>query len=162
MFGVDIVIPDYTYVEKNAEKVRGIVLTHGHEDHIGGLPYFLKKINVPVYGTGLTVGLVEGKLKEHGLLGSVKLNVVTPRQTVKLGCMTVEFIRVNHSIPDAVGLAFHTPAGVIVHTGDFKVNYTPIEGGIIDIARFAELGSNGRVSAYVRLDKRRASGLHTI
>ena len=143
MFGVDIVIPDYTYVEKNAEKVRGIVLTHGHEDHIGGLPYFLKKINVPVYGTGLTVGLVEGKLKEHGLLGSVKLNVVTPRQTVKLGCMTVEFIRVNHSIPDAVGLAFHTPAGVIVHTGDFKVDYTPIEGGIIDIARFAELGSKG-------------------
>lgn len=143
MLGVDIVIPDYTYVEKNIEKLRGIVLTHGHEDHIGGLPYFLRKFNVPVYGTRLTLGLVEGKLKEHGLLGSVKLNVVTPRQTVKLGCMAVEFIRVNHSIPDAVGMAIHTPAGVLIHTGDFKVDYTPIEGGIIDLPRLAELGNKG-------------------
>lgn len=143
MPGVDIVIPDFSYVEKNQEKLRGVVLTHGHEDHIGGLPYFLKKFNVPVYGTRLTLGLVEGKLKEHGLLGSVKLNVVTPRQTVKLGCMAVEFIRVNHSIPDAVGMAVHTPAGVIIHTGDFKVDYTPIEGGIIDLPRFAELGNKG-------------------
>ena len=124
MPGVDIVIPDFSYVEKNQEKLRGVVLTHGHEDHIGGLPYFLKKFNVPVYGTRLTLGLVEGKLKEHGLLGTVKLNVVTPRQTVKLGCMAVEFIRVNHSIPDAVGMAIHTPAGVLIHTGDFKVDYT--------------------------------------
>lgn len=143
MPGVDIVIPDFSYVEKNQEKLRGVVLTHGHEDHIGGLPYFLKKFNVPVYGTRLTLGLVEGKLKEHGLLGSVKLNVVTPRQTVKLGCMAVEFIRVNHSIPDAVGMAIHTPAGVLIHTGDFKVDYTPIEGGIIDLPRFAELGNKG-------------------
>lgn len=143
MPGVDIVIPDFLYVEKNQEKLRGVVLTHGHEDHIGGLPYFLKKFNVPVYGTRLTLGLVEGKLKEHGLLGTVKLNVVTPRQTVKLGCMAVEFIRVNHSIPDAVGMAIHTPAGVLIHTGDFKVDYTPIEGGIIDLPRFAELGNKG-------------------
>lgn len=143
MLGVDIVIPDFTYVEQNKDKLRGIVLTHGHEDHIGGLPYFLKKVNVPVYGTKLTLGLVEGKLKEHGLLGDVKLNVVVPRQTVKLGCMAVEFLRVNHSIPDAVGMAVHTPAGVIIHTGDFKVDYTPIEGGIIDLARFAELGNRG-------------------
>lgn len=143
MPGVDIVIPDFSYVEKNQEKLSGVVLTHGHEDHIGGLPYFLKKFNVPVYGTRLTLGLVEGKLKEHGLLGTVKLNVVTPRQTVKLGCMAVEFIRVNHSIPDAVGMAIHTPAGVLIHTGDFKVDYTPIEGGIIDLPRFAELGNKG-------------------
>ncbi|MGN1133633.1 MAG: ribonuclease J [Oscillospiraceae bacterium] len=143
MLGVDIVIPDFTYIEQNQNKLRGVVLTHGHEDHIGGLPYFLKKFNVPVYGTRLTLGLLEGKLKEHGLLGSVKLVTVTPRQTVKLGCMAVEFIRVNHSIPDAVGMAIHTPAGVIIHTGDFKVDYTPIEGGIIDLARFAELGNKG-------------------
>ena len=143
MPGVDIVIPDFTYVEKNIDKLRGVVLTHGHEDHIGGLPYFLKKCNCPVYGTRLTLGLVEGKLKEHGLLGSVKLNVVVPRQTVRLGCMAVEFIRVNHSIPDAVGMAIHTPAGIIIHTGDFKVDYTPIEGGIIDLPRFAELGNKG-------------------
>ena len=143
MPGVDIVIPDFSYVEKNQDKLRGVVLTHGHEDHIGGLPYFLKKFNVPVYGTRLTLGLVEGKLKEHGLLGSVKLNVVTPRQTVKLGCMAVEFIRVNHSIPDAVGMAIHTPAGVLIHTGDFKVDYTPIDGSIIDLPRFAELGNKG-------------------
>ena len=143
LLGVDIVLPDYSYVEKNIDKLRGIVLTHGHEDHIGGLPYFLKKMNVPVYGTRLTLGLVEGKLEEHGMLSDVKLNVVTPRQTVKLGCMAVEFIRVNHSIPDAVGMAIHTPAGVLIHTGDFKVDYTPIEGGIIDLQRFGELGNRG-------------------
>lgn len=144
MPGVDIVIPDFTYVEKNAEKLRGVVITHGHEDHIGGLPYFLKKFpSAPVYGTRLTVGLIEGKLREHDLLGSVKLNIVTPRQTIRMGCMAVEFIRVNHSIPDSVGMAVHTPAGVIIHTGDFKVDYTPIEGGIIDLPRFAELGNKG-------------------
>ena len=143
MLGVDIVIPDFTYIEKNADKLRGVVITHGHEDHIGGLPYFLKKFNVPCYGTPLTLGLLEGKLREHDILSSCKLNVVTPRQTVKLGCMAVEFIRVNHSIPDAVGFAVHTPAGVLVHTGDFKVDYTPIQGGIIDLARFAELGNKG-------------------
>lgn len=143
MLGVDIVIPDFTYIEKNIDKLRGVVITHGHEDHIGGLPYFLKKFNVPCYGTPLTLGLLEGKLREHDILDSCKLNTVTPRQTVKLGCMAVEFIRVNHSIPDAVGFAIHTPAGVLVHTGDFKVDYTPIQGGIIDLARFAELGNKG-------------------
>lgn len=141
--GVDVIIPDFSYLDQISDKIRGIVITHGHEDHIGGLAYLLKKINLPVYATRLTVGLIEGKLKEHNLLGSVKLNVVVPRQTVKMGCMAVEFIRVNHSIPDAVAIAVHTPAGIIVHTGDFKVDYTPIEGGIIDLARFGELGSRG-------------------
>ncbi len=143
MLGVDLVVPDFTYLEKNKEHFRGIVITHGHEDHIGALPYLLKKINVPIYGTRLTLGLVEGKLKEHGLLSQASLNVVEPRQNVRMGCMSVEFIRVNHSIPDACALAIHTPAGVIVHTGDFKVDYTPIEGGIIDLARFGELGNRG-------------------
>ncbi|MCL2086064.1 MAG: ribonuclease J [Oscillospiraceae bacterium] len=143
MLGVDIVIPDFTYLESNRDRLRGVVLTHGHEDHIGSLPYLLKKINVPVYGTRLTLGLVEGKLKEHGILSSANLNVVQPRQTVRLGCMSVEFIRVNHSIPDACAIAVHSPAGIIVHTGDFKVDYTPIEGGIIDLARFGELGNRG-------------------
>ena len=143
MPGVDIVIPDFTYVERNADKIRGIVITHGHEDHIGGLAYLLKKVNVPVYVTRLTIGLIEGKLKEQGILNMVKLNIVEPRKTVKMGCMAVEFIKVNHSIPDAVGMAIHTPAGVIVHTGDFKVDYSPIDGNIIDIARFGELGSKG-------------------
>lgn len=143
MPGVDIVIPDFTYVEANRERIRGIVLTHGHEDHIGGLAYLLKKINVPVYGTRLTLGLVKGKLEEHGLSNSVKLFEVQPRKTVKMGCMAVEFIKVNHSIPDAVGMAIHTPAGIIVHTGDFKVDFSPVDGSIIDLARFGELGSRG-------------------
>ena len=141
MPGVDLVVPDFTYLEKNKDRFRGIVITHGHEDHIGALPYLLKKVNVPIYGTRLTLGLVEGKLKEHNLLSQASLNVV--RQNVRMGCMSVEFIRVNHSIPDACALAIHTPAGVIVHTGDFKVDYTPIEGGIIDLARFGELGNRG-------------------
>ncbi len=143
MPGVDIVIPDFTYVERNADKIRGIVITHGHEDHIGGLAYLLKKVNVPVYATRLTIGLIEGKLREQGILNKVNLNVVEPRKTVKMGCMAVEFIKVNHSIPDAVGMAIHTPAGIIVHTGDFKVDYSPIDGKIIDLARFGELGSKG-------------------
>lgn len=143
MPGVDIVIPDFTYVEQNADKIRGIVLTHGHEDHIGGLPYLLKKINVPIYGSKLTLGLVEGKLKEHGLLSKVSLNVVEPRKTIKMGCMAVEMIRVNHSIPGSFGMAIHTPAGVIIHTGDFKVDYTPIDDSVIDLARFGELGNRG-------------------
>ena len=143
MPGVDIVIPDFTYVERNADKIRGIVITHGHEDHIGGLAYLLKKVNVPVYGTRLTIGLIEAKLKEQGLLGKVSLNIIAPKKIVKMGCMAVEFIKVNHSIPDSVGMAIHTPAGVIVHTGDFKVDYSPIDGEIIDLARFGELGSKG-------------------
>lgn len=143
MLGVDLVIPDFTYIERNADKLRGIVLTHGHEDHIGGLAYLLKKVNTPVYGTRLTLALFEAKLKEHQLSGKVSLNVVEPRKTIRMGCMAVELIHVNHSIPDAVGLAIHTPAGVLVHTGDFKVDYSPINGGIIDLGRFGELGSRG-------------------
>lgn len=143
MLGVDLVIPDFTYLERNKEKIRGLVITHGHEDHIGSIPYFLRKCNVPVYGTGLTIGLIEGKLREHGLLSSAKLNVVKPGDTVKLGCMTVEFIRVNHSIPDAVALAIYTPVGIVVQTGDFKVDYTPIGCEVIDLARFGELGTKG-------------------
>ena len=143
MLGVDLVIPDFTYVERNAEKLRGIVLTHGHEDHIGGLAYLLKKVNTPVYGTRLTLALVESKLKEHQLTGKVQLHVTEPRKTIRMGCMAVELIHVNHSIPDSVGMAIHTPAGVLVHTGDFKVDYSPIDGGIIDLGRFGELGSRG-------------------
>ena len=143
MPGVDMVIPDFTYVERNADKLRGIVLTHGHEDHIGGLAYLLKKVETPVFGTRLTLALVEAKLKEHQLNGKVKLNIVEPRKTIRMGCMAVELIHVNHSIPDAVGMAVHTPAGVLVHTGDFKVDFSPIDGGIIDLGRFGELGSRG-------------------
>lgn len=143
MLGVDIVIPDFSYVEKNKDKLRGIVLTHGHEDHIGGLAFLLKTVNAPVYSACLTLGLVEGKLKEHGLLGKVQLNVVRPKDTIKLGCMAVEFIHVNHSIPDSLALAIHTPAGVIIMTGDFKIDSTPIEGSMIDLARFGELGNRG-------------------
>ncbi len=143
MLGVDIVIPDITYLLKNKDRVRAIVLTHGHEDHIGALPYVLKQINVPVYGTKLTLGLVENKLKEHGLLGTVELRCVKPKDVIKLGEMSVEFIKVSHSIADSTALAIHTPAGVIVHTGDFKIDYTPIDGDLADLARFAELGKQG-------------------
>lgn len=143
MPGVDIVLPDFTYVERNKEKLRGIVITHGHEDHIGGLAYLLKKVDAPVYGSGMAIGLIKHKLEEHGLLNKVSLNVAEPRKTIKMGCMAVEFIHVNHSIPGAMGMAIHTPAGVIVHTGDFKVDFTPIDGGPIDLARFGELGSRG-------------------
>lgn len=143
MPGVDSVIPDFTYLVKNKDKLRGVVITHGHEDHIGSLPYLLKEVNVPLYGTRLTLGLVEGKLKEHGLLSRAKLNVISPGDMVKMGCMSVEAIRVNHSIPDAVAFAVHTPAGVIVHTGDFKIDYNPIEGEVIDLGRFGELGKQG-------------------
>ncbi|MBQ8598874.1 MAG: ribonuclease J [Oscillospiraceae bacterium] len=144
MLGVDIVIPDFTYVTKNnKEKVRGIFITQGHEDLIGALPYLLKEINAPVYGTRLTIGLIKNKLKEHGLLGTVQLVEVNARDTIKAGCMSVEFIHVNHSIPDACALAIHTPVGVIIQTGDFKIDYSPIEGEIIDLARFGELGANG-------------------
>lgn len=143
MPGVDIVIPDFTYVERNKDKIRGVLLTHGHEDHIGSLPYLLKAVNVPVYGTRLTIGLVEGKLKEHGILNKAKLNVVKPGQKVKLGCFEVEFIHVNHSIPDAVAFAIKSPAGTVIQTGDFKIDNTPIDGDSIDLARFAEYGKKG-------------------
>lgn len=143
MFGIDIVIPDISYLVKNAEKVKGIFLTHGHEDHIGALPYVLKELNVPVYGTKLTIGIVESKLKEHNLLGSVDLKIVKARDIVKLDSMSVEFIRQSHSIADSVAIAIHTPMGVIFHTGDFKIDYTPIDGCVADFARFAELGKKG-------------------
>lgn len=141
MLGIDVVIPDVSYLIKNREKVKGIVLTHGHEDHIGALPYVLKKIDLPVYGTKLTLGLVEFKLKEHRLNAS--LNIVNPGERVKLGGFDVEFIRVNHSIPDSCALAIHTTMGVIFHTGDFKVDYTPIDGQIMDFHRIAEIGKKG-------------------
>lgn len=143
MLGIDLVLPDFTYVEKNADRIKGIVLTHGHEDHIGALPYLLKKVNLPLYGTPLTLGLVKGKLKEHGLLNKVKMNVVNPGDTIRFGCISVEMIHVNHSIPDAVGVAIHSPAGTIVHTGDFKIDCTPVWGEMIDLGRFAQLGKEG-------------------
>ena len=143
MLGIDIVIPDFTYVVQNKEKIRGVFITHGHEDHIGGIPYLMKEIDAPLYATKLTLGLIKNKLKEHGLSNQVKMMEVKPGDTIKAGCMSVEFIRVNHSIPDACALAIHTLAGVIVQTGDFKVDYTPIEGGVIDLGRFGELGSEG-------------------
>ncbi|MBE6721586.1 ribonuclease J [Caproicibacterium amylolyticum] len=143
MLGIDLVLPDFTYVEKNADRIKGIVLTHGHEDHIGALPYLLKKVNLPLYGTPLTLGLVKGKLKEHGLLNKVKMNVVNPGDTIRFGCIGVEMIHVNHSIPDAVGVAIHSPAGTIVHTGDFKIDCTPVWGEMIDLGRFAQLGKEG-------------------
>lgn len=145
MLGVDLVIPDFTYLEKNKDKIRGMVITHGHEDHIGSIPYFLKKfgVDIPIYGAKLTLGLIDGKLKEHGLAGKAKLMRFMPGDVIKLGCFTVEAIHVNHSIPDSMAFAITTPAGVIVHSGDFKVDYTPIEGKMIDLARFAELGKQG-------------------
>lgn len=142
MLGVDIVIPDITYLLKNKDKVKGIFITHGHEDHIGALPYILKKIDVPVYGTRLSIGLIEVKLKEHKL-NNVKLNVVTPKQIIKLKNISVEFIKNNHSIPGSCSLAVHTEQGVIFHTGDFKIDLTPIDGDVMDIHRICELGSAG-------------------
>lgn len=143
MLGVDLVLPDFTYVERNADRIRGIVITHGHEDHIGGLPYLLKVLNVPVYGTNLTIGLIQGKLREHGLLNSATLNVIKPGDVITLGGFTVEAIHVNHSIPDALGLAIRCEGGTIVHTGDFKIDTTPIDGGMMDLGRLAEIGQEG-------------------
>ena len=143
MFGIDLVIPDITYLIKNKEKVSGIFLTHGHEDHIGALPYVLRQLNVPVYGTKLTLGIVETKLKEHGLLSSTELIRVKPRDVIRLNSVSVEFIKTNHSIADSVPIAVHTPLGVVLHTGDFKIDYTPIDGELMDFARFAELGKKG-------------------
>ena len=143
MLGVDLVIPDFSYIEQNQERVRGIVLTHGHEDHIGGLPFLLSKVNVPLYGTPLTLGLVENKLREHSLVNKTKLNVVNAGSTIKLGCMEIKFIHVNHSIPDAVAFAIKTPGGTIVHTGDFKIDCTPISGDMIDLSSFARVGDEG-------------------
>lgn len=143
MLGVDLVIPDFTYVEQNKDKIKGIIITHAHEDHIGGLPYLLSKIHVPIYSSDLTCGLIENKLKEHSLPRAAEFVTVKPGDRIKLGCMNVEFIHVNHSIPAAMAVALHTPAGTVIHTGDFKVDYTPTWGAPIDLSTFARLGSEG-------------------
>ena len=143
MLGIDLVIPDFTYLEENREKIKGLFITHGHEDHIGAVPYLLQKLNIPVFATRFSMALIENKLAEKNLLGSAKLNVVKPGDIVPAGIMSVEFIYVNHSIPDSCALAIHTPAGVVIQTGDYKIDYTPARGGIIDLARFGELGNKG-------------------
>ena len=143
MLGIDLVIPDFTYLERNKDKIRGLVITHGHEDHIGSIAYLLKQINVPIYATKLTCGLIENKLEEHRLNKTAKIHVVKQGQTIVLGKMRVEFIRSCHSIPDSVALAIHTPVGTVVHTGDFKIDYTPIDDQRIDLGRLAELGNRG-------------------
>lgn len=143
MLGIDLVIPDVSYLKDNADKVKGLVVTHGHEDHIGAIPYIEKEMNIPVYATKLTMGLIDNKLREHNLLKNVKRKVVKHGQTINLGCFRIEFIRSNHSIADASGLAIYTPVGILVHTGDFKVDFTPVFGGTIDLQRYAELGKKG-------------------
>ncbi len=143
MLGIDLVIPDVTYLKQNIDKVKGFVITHGHEDHIGALPYVLKDVNVPVYGTKLTIALLENKLKENNMLKTTRRKVIKHGQSVNLGCFRVEFVKTNHSIADASALAIFSPAGTIVHTGDFKIDYTPVFGDPIDLQRFAELGKKG-------------------
>lgn len=143
MLGIDLVIPDITYLKDNVEKVKGFVITHGHEDHIGALPYVLKELNIPVYATKLTMGIIENKLEEHGLMKTTKRKVVKFGQSINLGQFRIEFIKTNHSIVDAAALAIYSPAGVVVHTGDFKVDYTPVFGDAIDLQRFAEIGRRG-------------------
>lgn len=143
MLGIDLVIPDITYLKENAKKIRGLVITHGHEDHIGAIPYIEKELNMPIYATKLTMALIDNKLKEHGISEQVQKNVVSHGDKVKLGIFEVEFIKTNHSIADAAALAITTPAGVIIHTGDFKIDHTPLFGEAIDLAKFAELGSKG-------------------
>lgn len=143
MLGIDLVLPDITYLKKNVDKIRGIVITHGHEDHIGAIPYVLKEINIPIFGSKLALGLIENKLKEHGLLSVAKMETVVQDQTIELGIFKVEFINSCHSIADAMALAIHTPVGTVVHTGDFKIDYTPIHGDVINLMRFAELGNEG-------------------
>ena len=143
MLGVDLVIPDFTYIEQNIDRVKGMVVTHGHEDHIGGIPFLLSRMNIPIFGTPLTIGLIGNKLKEHNLFNSAKLNVINAGSKIKLGCFEAEFIRVNHSIPDSVAIALHTPAGTVVHSGDFKIDCTPFVGDMIDLHSFARLGNEG-------------------
>ena len=143
MLGIDLVIPDITYLKENIEKVKGFFITHGHEDHIGAIPYVLKEINVPIYATKLTVGIIEHKLREHDLMRVVKRKIVKYGQHINLGCFRVEFIKTNHSIQDAAALAIYSPAGVVIHTGDFKVDYTPVFGDAIDLQRLGEIGKKG-------------------
>ena len=146
MLGVDLVIPDITYLEKNKDKIKGLVITHGHEDHIGAIPYILRQINIPIYATKLTVGLIKNKLEEHKLLSSTKLITVEQGKTINFGNIKVEFIRSSHSIPDAVMLAIQTPVGIVLHTGDFKVDFTPIDDQVMDLGRIAELGNKGIIA----------------
>ncbi|MCI8852401.1 MAG: ribonuclease J [Lachnospiraceae bacterium] len=143
MLGIDLVIPDVSYLKDNLSKVKGFVITHGHEDHIGALPYVLKEVNVPIYSTKLTIGLIDNKLKEHGMLNSTKRKVIQHGQSINLGAFRIEFIKTNHSISDASALAIYSPAGIVIHTGDFKVDYTPVFGDAIDLQRFGEIGKKG-------------------
>ena len=143
MYGIDIVIPDVSYLVENIDKVKGFFITHGHEDHIGAIPYILKQVNVPIFATQLTAGLIESKLEEHKMLDKVSINIVKQEDIIKLDKLKVEFIRTNHSIADSCALAIHTPIGIVVHTGDFKVDFTPVDGKVIDLQRFAKLGKQG-------------------
>ncbi len=143
MFGIDLVIPDFAYAVQNKDRIKGVIITHGHEDHIGSLPYLLRQVNLPIYATRLTIGLIKNKLEEHGLLGSTKFVEIAPKHKFKLGCFTIEPIHVNHSIPDAVAFAIECPAGIVIQTGDFKVDYTPLTGGPTDLTTIAEYGRRG-------------------
>ena len=162
MLGIDLVIPDVTYLKENIEKVKGFVITHGHEDHIGALPYVLKEVNVPIYATKLTIGLIENKLKEHNLLRTTKRKTIKFGQSINLGKFRIEFIKTNHSIQDAAALAIYSPAGTVIHTGDFKVDYTPVFGDAIDLQRFAEIGRKGVSGADVRQHQRGAKGIYHV
>ncbi len=142
MYGIDIVIPDISYLKANADRVRGIIITHGHEDHIGAVPYVIRELNVPIYATPLSAALIELKLEEHDLLYNTQIFTKKAGDTFRLGCFNIEFIAVNHSIADAVALAIKTPLGTIIHTGDFKVDLTPVQGSVIDLARFGQLGTH--------------------
>lgn len=159
MYGIDLVIPDVTYLKDNIDKVKGFFITHGHEDHIGAIPYVLRDINVPIYATKLTIGIIEHKLKEHNMLTKVKRKVVKYGQHINLGCFRVEFIRTNHSIQDAAALAIYSPAGIVVHTGDFKVDYTPVFGDAIDLQRFGEIGKKVYLHCYVTVPTQSARDL---
>ena len=143
MLGIDLCIPDVSYLKENIDKVKGFIITHGHEDHIGALPYVLKEVNAPIYATKLTIGLIDHKLEEHGLTKSIKRKVVRHGQSINLGQFRIEFIKTNQSIADASALAIYSPAGIVVHTGDFKVDYTPVFGDAIDLQRFGEIGKKG-------------------
>ncbi|HAL32315.1 MAG TPA: ribonuclease J, partial [Lachnospiraceae bacterium] len=143
MLGVDLCIPDVSYLEENIDKVKGYVITHGHEDHIGALPYVLQKVNAPIYATKLTIALIDRKLEEHNMLKTVKRKVISHGQSINLGQFRIEFIKTNHSIVDAAALAIYSPAGIVIHTGDFKVDYTPVYGDAIDLQRFGEIGKKG-------------------
>ena len=162
MLGIDFVIPDISWLRERSDQVRGICLTHGHEDHIGALPFVLQELNVPIYGTALTLGFVNEKLKEYKLDDQVELRVVKPRDTVDLGCFSVEFLRVAHSIVDGCALAITTPEGVVIHTGDFKIDQTPVDGQLTDLALLRPLRRAGRAGAAVRLHQRGAGGLHPL